>query len=168
MSRRRCPPGLQEEHTCVVPTKKSASGGFFRAKIIKIMLKLPTVFFLIAISLLAVTHIIALELFLYWQYPWFDIPMHLLGGTVVALGMFASHDLLPQFPARLLYPIPVLLIVLMVSLGWEVFELYAGIPVEENFAGDTIIDLIMDILGGVIGYTVAYSVSSLDLNEETA
>lgn len=117
---------------------------------------------------MAIVHVLAIELSLYWTYLWLDIPMHLLGGAVVALGMFTAHDLIRDFPVRLLYPIPVLLVVLMVSLGWEVFEIYAGVPIEANFAGDTIVDLVMDMLGGIVGYIIGYSLSSLDLDEEVA
>lgn len=127
------------------------------------MLKLPTIFFLITASVLAVVHVIALQLYLYWQYLWLDIPMHMMGGAMVALGVFALHDLIPKFPSRLLYPIPVLLFVLLGSLAWEVYEIQIGIPIEPNFKVDTIVDLIMDMLGGVMGYIVGYSVSELDL-----
>lgn len=132
------------------------------------MVKLPTFFFLTAISVLAVVHVLAVELFLYWRYHWLDIPMHALGGAAVALSFFALHDLFPKYPKRLLYPTPVLLLTLLVALMWEVFELKAGIPIEEHFAIDTTVDLIMDMLGGILGYVVGYAVSSLDLDEEIA
>lgn len=132
------------------------------------MLKLPTIIFLIAFFIMATLHVLAIELYLYWKHLWLDIPMHMLGGSVIALGMFAAHDLLRSFPKRLLYPIPVLLVVLMGSLAWEVFEIYAGVPIEANFAGDTTIDLVMDMLGGIVGYIVGYSLSSLDIDEEVA
>lgn len=132
------------------------------------MLKLPTILFLIAASILAVIHVVSLELFLYWKHQWLDIPVHALGGAVVALFFFTLHNLLPKYPARLLYPIPVLLLVLLVSLAWEVYELLIGIPIEDNYEVDTIVDLIMGMLGGIMGYTVGYAVSSLDLDEEIA
>ena len=131
------------------------------------MPKLPTIFFLIASSTLAVIHIVSLELFLYWKYPLLDIPVHALGGAVVALGIFTFKDLFPKYPSRLLYPIPVLSFVLLVALVWEVYELKIGIPIEVDFEIDTIMDLIMDILGGIIGYIVGYSVSTLDLEHDT-
>ena len=46
----------------------------------------------LASIILAVTHIISLELFLYWRYWWLDLPMHILGGSVVALGMWVAHS----------------------------------------------------------------------------
>lgn len=130
------------------------------------MPKLSLIFFLIASSVMAVIHIIALELSLYWQIVWLDIPMHALGGATVALGIFAIHDLWEQFPSRLLYPIPVLLFVLMAALLWEVYEIGIGIPIEDNFEADTILDIVMDMLGGVIGYIVGYSVSSLEFEDD--
>lgn len=156
---------------CGSTKKAGESAGFFRGTITDnsfFMLKLPTIFFLISLTVLGVVHILSLELFLYWKYPGLDIPVHALGGATVALGLFSLHDLFPRYPARLLYPIPVLLLVLLVSLAWEVYELQIGIPIEADFEVDTIADLIMDMLGGIIGYVVGYSVSTLDLDEEVA
>jgi len=132
------------------------------------MLKLPTIFFLISASVLLVIHVLSLELFLYWKYLWLDIPIHALGGAVMALLFFTVHDLFPKYPTRLMYPIPVLLLVLLIALAWEVFELRAGIPIEEDYEIDTIVDLIMGMLGALMGYIVGYSMSTLDLEEETA
>lgn len=130
------------------------------------MLKLPTIFFLISASILMVIHVLSLELFLYWRYPWLDIPMHALGGAVVALLFFTIHDLTPKYPDRLLYPIPVLLLTLLVALGWEVYELQIGIPIETDYKIDTITDLIMGMLGAIMGYIVGYSVSMIDLEHD--
>ncbi|MDC1205420.1 hypothetical protein N8083_01070 [Candidatus Pacebacteria bacterium] len=127
------------------------------------MLGLSTILFLIAGSILVMIHIISLELSLYWKYLWLDIPVHALGGSVLALCFFALHDVFPRFPKRLLYPIPVLLLILLISLGWEVYEIGIGIPIEADFEIDTSIDLIMAMLGGVVGYVVGYSVSALDI-----
>jgi len=130
------------------------------------MLKLPTIFMLIAASVLATVHVISLELHLYWKHLWLDIPMHALGGAVVALGIFTLHDLMPHFPRRFLYPVPVLLFVLVVALAWEVYELGIGIPIEDDFEIDTIVDIVMGMLGGIIGYVVGYSVSTLNLDRD--
>lgn len=92
--------------------------------------------------------------------------MHALGGAVVALLFFTLHDLVPAYPTRLMYPIPVLLLVLLVALLWEVYELQIGLPIESDYGVDTIVDLIMGMLGAVLGYIVGYAVSTLDLDEE--
>ena len=125
------------------------------------MLQLTTVFLLISGSILAVVHILALELFLYWRYWWFDIPMHVLGGVVVALGIFTLYDFLPKLPRQYLSLIPIISSVLIIALVWEVYQLLIGIPIEADYEVDTIIDLIMGTLGGVIGYLVATQVRIL-------
>ena len=125
------------------------------------MLKLPTIFFLITLSVLAVLHIVALKLFLYWRFPWFDIPMHLFGGAVVALGIFTLHDLLRSFPARLTYLIPVLLFTIMIALAWEVFQLQIGKPIDDDYVLDTIIDVLLGATGSVIGYYIATQLQRL-------
>ncbi len=125
------------------------------------MLKLPTVFFLISFSFLAVIHIIALQLFLYWKFQWFDIPMHFLGGIVVALGLFTLHDLKLVIKKRHLQIFPIVLLVFAVAMLWEVYELLIGIPIESNYVVDTLTDLSMGLLGGLVGYGIGTSIKKL-------
>lgn len=125
------------------------------------MLKLPTVFFLISFSFLAGIHIIALQLFLYWKFQWFDIPMHFLGGIVVALGLFTLHDLKLVIKKRHLQIFPIVLLVFAVAMLWEVYELLIGIPIESNYVADTLTDLCVGLLGGLIGYGIGTSIKKL-------
>jgi len=125
------------------------------------MLKLPTIFFLISFSLLAVIHIIASELFLYWRFFWFDIPMHFFGGAVVALGIFTLYDLKIIVKRRHLKRVPLLVLVFVVALSWEVYELLVGISIEANYVADTLIDLSMGLLGGLVGYSIGSSLNKL-------
>lgn len=125
------------------------------------MLKLPTIFFLITFLLLAVVHGIALQLFLYWRYWWFDLPMHLIGGVVVALGIFTLHDLRLWVPKRYLKLIPVVLLVLLVAMVWEVYELMIGVPIEADYILDTGTDLIMGVCGGMLGYFVGTNLQKI-------
>lgn len=115
------------------------------------------IFFFLFIGL-AIAHAFAMQWYLYWLYPWFDIPIHFLGGVVVGLGVQ-----LPAFSA--LSPLPVrglgtaLLCVIAVGLLWEFFE---WMYVIEDFTGytmDTTIDLIMDITGGATGFFIARALS---------
>ncbi len=124
------------------------------------MLQLTTIIFLIGFSLLAGIHILATELYLYWYFFWFDIPMHLFGGAVVALGFFTLRDLrlLPN-SWLMFWKIPFL--VLSVALVWESFELFTGIPIESNFFMDTAIDLCVGVLGGYAGYYIGIQLRSL-------
>lgn len=124
------------------------------------MLQLTTVFFLIAFSVLAVIHNIAMQLFLYWHIWWFDIPVHTLGGVVVALGFFALRDL-RVFPNAWLKPLSVTALVLCTALLWELFEQVAGIPNPGNYMIDTAIDVTVGVIGGFVGYIIGNSLRNL-------
>lgn len=124
-------------------------------------MQLTTVLFVAMFALMAVVHVVALELILYWRYFWFDIPMHALGGLVVALGFFTLIDLrlLPlTFRAHTLM---MLSFVAVVALAWELFELSIGIPIEDDFFIDTSIDLVMGMGGGIIGLYIARRIHSV-------
>ena len=149
----------------MVPRKNRTECDFFVVKLETtieiIMLQLTTVIFLISLSLLAVLHVISLKLFLYWRFWWLDIPMHLFGGAIVALGVYTLYDLRLFVPKRYLQLLPLLLIVFAVSLSWEVYELFIGIPIEDSFVPDTITDLSMGLIGGAIGYSIGKSLRKL-------
>ena len=112
-------------------------------------------FFVVALGVMASAHIIATTFFLYWTYLWLDIPMHALGGAVVAFGFlmccagYARGDFWRGFSVTLGA-------VMAAGLAWEVFE-YATMIAgpEPGYVGDTILDLIMDFLGGCAGYVAA-------------
>lgn len=117
------------------------------------------VFILSAALLLFIAHYAAYEFYLYWKYDWFDIPVHILGGTIIGLSVF----LLPLFRVPVpsfCYGVPgMLVLVLIVGILWEFFEWYNGIStLKEGFVLDTVIDLSMNIIGGLIGYSVGKNV----------
>lgn len=122
---------------------------------------MTTIFFLIAGSVLAVTHSIALELYLYWRYLWFDIPMHVLGGAVVALGIYVVDDLRLPFTKSLLRPVPALSFVFAIALLWEGYEVLIGIPLDSTYIPDTILDICMGLLGGWLGFLVGKQVRDI-------
>lgn len=124
------------------------------------MLQLPTVFFLIAFSVLSVIHNIAMQLYLYWHLWWFDIPVHAFGGMIVALGFFALRDL-RMIPNLFLRIMPVTALVFVVALIWEAFELVAGVPIIGNYVFDTSIDILAGVLGGIAGFYVGKSLDTL-------
>jgi hypothetical protein len=92
---------------------------------------------------------------LYWYSAmwWFDIPMHILGGMFLALlaGALFFKQMVSLSAREQL--VTILLFVLIVGLGWELYEyvvqafvkdvVIAGIP-------DSIKDMVMDLLGGLI------------------
>lgn len=126
------------------------------------MLKTNTILFLVALSILAGVHMIALELFLYWRYLWLDVPVHVLGGIVVVLGAYTfnelklplAHFLVASFKHTIIF-------VVIVMIAWEVFEVWAGNPIMDNYIFDTTIDLIAGLTGGLIGYFLAKRMQTL-------
>lgn len=96
-------------------------------------------------------HIIALRLYLYWLFPWLDIFVHFAGALWVALAAVWLLRTLQQTTSFA----KIFLIIIATSIGWELFELWGGIPREANFAFDTSLDLLMDVLGGITGYALA-------------
>ena len=120
------------------------------------MPKTNTLLFLVALSILALVHIVSLELFLYWRYLWLDVPVHVLCGIVVVLGAYTfnelklpwSHFLVTNFWNTLTF-------VVTIMLAWEIFEVWAGIPILDNYIFDTTLDLISGFTGGLIGYLLA-------------
>ena len=116
----------------------------------------PTfVLFAITLASVALAHYLALQFFLYWRYVWFDVPMHFFGGAMLALMLHSAPVFRDSFPKGFLTRGATLVFVLFVGLSWEVFELLAGVPVEDNFVFDTSLDLTMDLIGGYVGYFLA-------------
>lgn len=127
----------------------------------KDMVRLTTVFFLIALSVLTMVHVLAMSLYLYWQVWWLDIPVHVLGGVVVVFGFFTARDLrLPQV-YRLLTWYGMLCGVLIVAIGWEVFQYLITDTLKPDYVIDTLTDIVCGLTGGVIGWYMARRIDSL-------
>ena len=98
-------------------------------------------------ALIAFLEFYALAEHLYWYYPWFDVPMHILGGVVIATTLVAL--------LRTFRPLWFFLSCAAVFIGWEIFEYQVGIPRETNYAFDTALDLLDDAIGAILVYAVA-------------
>ena len=57
--------------------------------------------------------------------------------------------------------VPMLLGVFIVAIIWEVYEVLIGIPIEDDYWFDTIVDLIMGLCGGWIGHMVGKRMNEL-------
>lgn len=125
------------------------------------------IFFAVALSVLAVTHMLATTFFLYWTYLWLDIPMHALGGMVVALGFLTVFSAYARgaFQKSVLVTLSV---VLGVGVLWEVFELTSAITgPEAGYVQDTIADFVMSLIGGFLGYLCARAGARIDSASST-
>lgn len=128
-------------------------------------MRIPIVLSLLFFSvlILGTVHVLALEFSLYFYFVWLDIPVHALGGIVVALALFSLYATQSFVPERYLEFVPTILIVFIVGLSWEAFEIWAGIPLlEDDFEKDLVYDLVMDMVGASIGWFVGTKMKYLE------
>ncbi|MEY2641306.1 MAG: hypothetical protein RL150_699 [Candidatus Parcubacteria bacterium] len=109
--------------------------------------------------IVAVMHYVALTLFLYWRTEWFDVVMHFAGGFLIgllaALLFYASGIFsFPREHKGSVFAV-VLGSVLVVGLGWELWELFLGFTNVIADQVDTMQDIGMDILGGTAAFLYA-------------
>lgn len=89
----------------------------------------------------------------YIIYPWYDIPMHLLGGLWVSLSILPIYNyFLKSNYISALYL--VLFTLLFMTISWEIFELTSGITslADHGYWPDTLGDIFNGFVGGIIGY----------------
>ena len=121
-------------------------------------------FFILALSLFFVANLLARFFSLYWVYPWFDTPMHILGGVVIALGLHSMPTIVARIPRQIRTFYFTLTIVLIVGVLWEVFEYMVGYPRDDGYILDTVTDMSGDALGAVIGYYFVRTLEALHRN----
>lgn len=87
--------------------------------------------------------------YLFWVYPWYDIPLHMLGGLMI--GLWAAGSAAGRkFPSARMV-VYVIGIVLLGGSLWELFEFVTGLAGgEPGYIIDTIADLINDTLGAMV------------------
>ena len=95
--------------------------------------------------------------FWYWVYPWFDNVSHFLGG--LSLGTFALYMWYGSgifgrtTPSKREAFATAFVFVLIIGLGWEVFEYVYGIAgpsIGQTYAQDTFTDVFSDICGAAL------------------
>lgn len=121
------------------------------------MLKQPLfIINFILILIIGILHISAMEFYLYWTFPWFDIPMHFLGGlwvgvTSIWFFFFSGHagKFTSQLTTRNIFTVSIASVI-VIGILWEIFEIYAGVPMlTADYPLDTSVDLLVDILGAI-------------------
>ncbi len=95
----------------------------------------------------------------YEKYWWWDVLLHFLGGLWVGLSgfwfIYKSHFLPVPRKTTVNFFMVILLPVLLVGIGWEIFEYMFGLTFVlpgESYRIDTISDIGMDIVGSLIVY----------------
>lgn len=118
--------------------------------------------FLLA-TFIVFVHGVALTNHYYFAIWWLDILMHFLGGVAITLAFSwvymhkdQNHDGIPDTKLPL-YILPVALFsVVLISISWELFEVFAGLTFThiDGYVMDTISDFCSSLIGGTITYGV--------------
>ncbi len=89
---------------------------------------------------------------LYYELPWLDIPMHLLGGLLI--GGLSINLLKIQNKSRLISLTHVVVYVVVVAAIWEVYEYLRGVIDYDSISDyfDTFTDMINGMIGAVLAY----------------
>lgn len=118
-----------------------------RKKLAKILISL--ILFLLLIQILAT------KFFWYYSMWYFDMPMHFLGGLwsgLFLIWLLSYKDLSNEPKVKLIFKI--LFGVLLIGIGWEVFEFSANnFFARDLFVAnplDSISDIFFDLSGGVV------------------
>ncbi len=117
---------------------------------------------LLSALIVAVLHFISIQFYFYWTIWWIDNVMHFLGGLTIGFVTFLffrlrySLGLNANLKSLFIIVIPA---VIIVGIGWEVFELFSGttFPSDgESYWQDTTYDLIDDTLGAIVATFFVY------------
>ncbi len=104
-----------------------------------------------------VIDMIAVRLYLYWSYSWFDSFMHGISGIVAGYAALSGCALFVRRAQGGMPYVPrwwqAILGALIIGIIWEGAELLMHVShLSPTFLGDTISDLCFDITGGLISY----------------
>ena len=118
------------------------------------------IFALVVLTAVLLAHLLGIN-GLYFQYSFYDIFMHILGG--VGIGLFITAFVksnFSHFTNALHVRRNIVIGVFLVGIVWELFEIYfniAGAPLwTKAYYIDTVKDLIDDMIGGAIVAWVAF------------
>ena len=107
------------------------------------------------VILLGFVHFVAESLYLYWTVWWLDNIVHALAGFTIGLFiiwfLFYSSIFYKRSPTILESILNALLYVIIIGIGWEIFEYVNGITQStEGYTLDIVHDLIADALGAIL------------------
>lgn len=138
----------------MVPKKGHlARGGFSGIVVCMQPVSVPLLVTFISLgTVFALLHLVAMQLFLYWQFWWFDVLMHTLGGIWIVLGVHVLAQL-PTLPVRATYPW-ILGTLFVATISWEVFELSFGLYDPSGYVVDATQDILLAFLGGLLTHYV--------------
>ena len=111
---------------------------------------------------LALVHMVAIKLSLYWEIGWFDNLMHLFGGVVLVLLLYTLVDINMLGRRWLDAWRRTALLVAIILVGWEVLGVLMLMRFKEGFITDTSLDILFGILGSIIGWFIGRQLKKLE------
>lgn len=120
-------------------------------------LRLEIILLLLAWAAFLATHQVFLYFDFFWLFWWADIVLHTAGGILVVWSWYTIERTM-TFPRtmalRFNHP---LLVLLVMMIGWEIFEYSFGIANTTNYISDTAQDLLFGSLGGLVAFLLLRS-----------
>lgn len=108
---------------------------------------------LLSAVLLGFLYYLGAENFYFYLYPWYDIPLHLLGGLIAGLWACAVASQYKLPPKKALGV--VVAVTLPVIVCWEVFEYFSGLTAgEPNYWQDTLKDMFDGTFGALVAWCI--------------
>lgn len=119
-------------------------------------------------ALLLVLHLFVTEVGLYERFWWFDIPMHLLGGILIAISVISVLNYFEKEKMLTLNSLALKILIIisvtaLFAVSWEVMEYLSDFYGSTNLQAslsDTMKDLCMGIIGANI-VTITLYIKSL-------
>lgn len=106
--------------------------------------------------IMGVLHVLSIHYHLYWMFWWMDIVVHFLGGLVAGLCIVWAYLVVSGITydmGSIGFFINIFLGVLIVGVGWEVFEVVAGLLLTDDPFPDTFYDIWATLAGGLSSYS---------------
>ncbi len=99
----------------------------------------------------------------YTLLPWFDMPMHFLGGVFLGLSLsyvFKKFKLVGENISLIKFSLLVILFTFIIGALWEGYEYIVQFYTHASLANpiDSLSDLFFDIVGGILA-TILYIIS---------
>ena len=118
----------------------------------------PFIFSFLVLAILVVLHFAGSYYSLYWQFPWFDILVHIFSGLWISSLILWLASILGQINSLKEYKIKSFLIAvisaILVGVLWELVENFSQV-VDINssvYAWNTALDILSDGLGGILAF----------------
>jgi uncharacterized membrane-anchored protein len=90
---------------------------------------------------------------LYYELPWLDIPMHVLGGIGISFFYLAVE----KYRKKTISYKKLLVFYLIIAIGWELYEIVKD--TIHSLPWNSTSDTVSDVINGWVGVCVGYFIS---------